>query len=79
MVAFLTKKLMVNTDFFWWHFLQKFSSNGVIADSLLSFHDFGKNRDMKVETVHWLLVRKEMTPGSVGESEGINPFENFSI
>ena len=34
---------------------------------------------MKVEMVHWLLVRKEMTLGSVGESEGINPFENFSI
>ena len=44
MVAFLTKKLMVNTDFFWWHFLQKFSSNGVIADSLLSFHDFALSR-----------------------------------
>ena len=40
-VAFFTKKLMVNTEYFWWHFWQKFSSASQFYVALLSLDDFG--------------------------------------
>ena len=42
-VAFFTKKLMVNTEYFWWHFWQKFSSASQFYVALLSLDDFDAN------------------------------------
>ena len=42
-VAFFTKKSMVNTEYFWWHFWQKFSSASQFYVALLSLDDFGSN------------------------------------
>ena len=39
-VAFFTKKSMVNTEYFWWHFWQKFSSASQFYVALLSLDDF---------------------------------------
>ena len=50
-VAFFTKKLMVNTEYFWWHFWQKFSSASQFYVALLSLDDFDPNQTLENKNI----------------------------